>query len=98
MNIVHRVLFAVAGKNVFSEYVVVDDPVRTMEFFVLAKCDLAIKIRVYGLDSYGIIYIGPASDAPGLDHAALDREYSRPGPRQDVGVMPADEQAKPRHS
>src|SRR5208282_3089088 len=60
-NVVNRVLFAVAGKTVFSEYVVVDDVARTMEFFVLAKCDLAVKVRVYGLDSFGIVYIGPAS-------------------------------------
>ena len=97
-NIVHRVLFAVASKNVFSEYIVVDDAVKTMEFFVLTKCDLAVKIRVYGLDSYGIVYVGPASTAPDLDRAAPEPEYSQPGPRQDVGQCPANEWAEPHRS
>jgi hypothetical protein len=83
-NVVNRVLFAVTSKTVFSEYVVVDDVVRTMEFFVLAKCGLAIKIRVHGLDSFGIVYIGPTSAAPGLDQAAPDPEVFTAGPGPDL--------------
>lgn len=66
-NIVHRVIFSVADKSVFTDYVVVDDVENHMEFFVLAKSDLAVKIRIDGLDSFGILYIGPSSDAQGLD-------------------------------
>lgn len=71
-NVVNQVLFAVASRAVFSGYAVVDDVTRTMEFFVLAKCDIAVKIRVHGLDSFGIVYVGPASAAPGLDVAVPD--------------------------
>jgi Family of unknown function (DUF6235) len=71
-NVVNHVLFAVASKAVFSEYAVVDDVTKTMEFFVLAKCDIAVKIRVHGLDSFGIVYVGPACAAPGLDCALPD--------------------------
>lgn len=66
-NIVHRVIFSVADKSVFTDYVVVDDVENHMEFFVLAKSDLAVKIRIDGLDSFGILYIGPSSDVEGLD-------------------------------
>jgi hypothetical protein len=66
-NIVHRVIFSVADKSVFTDYVVVDDVENHMEFFVLAKSDLAVKIRIDGFDSFGILYIGPSSDVPGLD-------------------------------
>jgi Family of unknown function (DUF6235) len=68
-NIVHQVLFAVTEKSVFKHYYVVDDVTRTMEFFVIAPGDLTVKIRVLGLDAFGIVYIGPTSGAPGLDQA-----------------------------
>jgi hypothetical protein len=71
-NIVNQLLFAVADRAVFSEYVVVDDVTKTMEFFVLAKSDIVVKIRVHGLDSFGIVYLGPARSAPGLDGAVPD--------------------------
>lgn len=71
-NVVNQVLFAVASRAVFSEYAVVDDVTKTMEFFVLAKCDMVVKIRVHGLDSFGIVYVGSARSAPGLDCAVPD--------------------------
>ena len=82
-NVVNHVLFAVASKTVFTEYVVVDDVTRTMEFFVLAKCHLAVKIRVHSLGAFGIVYIGPTSTAPGLDQAAPDPEVFTAGPGPD---------------
>jgi hypothetical protein len=66
-NIVHRVIFSVADKKVFTDYVVVDDVENHMEFFVLAKSDLTVKIRIDGFDSFGILYIGPSSDVQELD-------------------------------
>ena len=77
-NVIDRVLFAVVGRSVFTEYDVVDDIQKTMEFFVLAKCDLTVKIRVHDLDSFGIVYIGPTSDAPGLDQARPEGEPFAP--------------------
>jgi hypothetical protein len=68
-NIVNRIIFAVADKNVFTEYCIVDDIENHMEFFVLAKNDLAVKIRIEGFDSFGILYIGSSCAAPGLDPA-----------------------------
>lgn len=66
-NIVSRVIFAVADKKVFSEYDVIDDIENHMEFFVLAKNELTVKIRIDGFDSFAILYIGPTCTAPGLD-------------------------------
>jgi Family of unknown function (DUF6235) len=69
-NLVHDVLFAVADGSVFTGYDVVDDVERALEFFVLARHELTVKIRVHSLESFGIVYIGPTCDAPGLDRAA----------------------------
>jgi hypothetical protein len=66
-NIVNRIIFAVADKNVFTDYIVIDDVENHMEFFVLAKNDLTVKIRIDDFDSFGILYIGPSCTAPGLD-------------------------------
>jgi len=64
-NIVHQALFAVVDRSVFTDHLVVDD-VKAMDFFVVARCELVLKIHVHDLDSYGIIYIGPACAAPGF--------------------------------
>lgn len=68
-NIVHRILFAVADMTVSTDYIVIDDVRDHMQFFVLAKSDLVVKIRIEGLDSFGLLYVGPAGAAPGLDVA-----------------------------
>ena len=68
-NIVHRILFAVADKTVFADYIVIDDVQNHMEFFVLTKGDLIVKIRIEGIDSFGVLYIGPSRTAPGFDPA-----------------------------
>lgn len=66
-NIIHRVLFSVADNSVFYSYPVIDDVANHMEYFVLAKNDLAVKIRIDAIDAFSILYIGPSVDAPGLD-------------------------------
>jgi len=83
-NIVNTALFAVVSRSVFTEYNVVDDVVKTMEFFVFARCDLIVKIRVHDLNSFGIVYVGPACTAPGLDRAKPDPELSAPERAPDV--------------
>jgi hypothetical protein len=76
-NIVHDVLFALTEKSAFAHYQVVDDVTKTLEFFVLAKGELTVKVRVDGLDSFGIVYVGPTCDAPGLDQfTPVDTEGS----------------------
>jgi hypothetical protein len=71
-NIVNRLLFAVVEKSVFSDYDVIDDLESPMEFFVLAKADLTVKIRIHDFESFGIIYVGASSSAPGLDCPGSD--------------------------
>jgi Family of unknown function (DUF6235) len=83
-NIVHQVLFAVVDRSVFRRYAIVDDVTKTMEFFVLSRCDLTVKIRLHDFGTCGITYVGPTCAAPGLDQAAP--EASAPGsqPRPDA--------------
>lgn len=57
---IYEVLFAVSEKTVFNDYVTVDDPDKVTEFFVLTGRGLAVKLRLHSLDSFGIVYIGPA--------------------------------------
>jgi hypothetical protein len=66
-NAANAALFAVIEKTVFAKYDVVDDVAKTMEFFVFARSDLIVKIHVHDLGSFGIVYVGPAAEAPGLD-------------------------------
>jgi hypothetical protein len=66
-NIVYEIIFAVADKTVFTRYTVVDDAEKHMEFFVLTKNDLVVKVRIDSFDSFGITYIGSCRCVPGLD-------------------------------
>lgn len=68
-NTVYRTLFAVADQTVYTTCTVIDDPANPLEFFVLAKSDLAVKIRLESVDSFAVLYIGPSATAPGLDAA-----------------------------
>jgi hypothetical protein len=77
-NIVHQVLFAVTDRSVFKNYMIVDDLTQTMEFFVLCRCDLTVKIRVHDFETCGITYIGPICSAPGLDQAKPDALSAEP--------------------
>lgn len=82
-NAANRALFAVVEKTVFAEYDVVDDSEKTMEFFVFARNDLVVKIHVHDLSSFGIVYVGPAVEAPGLDCLKPDAEVSTMEPALD---------------
>jgi hypothetical protein len=77
-NVVHQVLLAVVDRSVFTDHFVVNDATKTMEFFVLAKCELAVKIRVNDLGTGAITYIGPICAAPGLDRVAPAAGSPRP--------------------
>jgi hypothetical protein len=68
-NIVYRILFAIADKTAFCDYIVLNDVRSHMEFFVLAKSDLVVKFRLEDFESFSVLYIGPACTAPGLDLA-----------------------------
>jgi uncharacterized protein DUF6235 len=82
-NSTNRALFAVVEKTVFTEYAVVDDVEKTMEFFVFSGNDLIVKIHVHDLGSFGIVYVGPAAEAPGLDCPKPDLEASEGEPGLD---------------
>jgi hypothetical protein len=98
-NLVHQVLFSMVSGSLFAIYDVIDDVEKTMEFFVLAKFDLTVKLRVHGLDSFGIIYIGPTCSAPGLDRAASESNSSSPDPAPGEESSPRrDEQSAPHRA
>ena len=84
--------FSLVSRTVFTEYDVIDDAGKTMEFFVLAPGGLTVKIRVFSLDAFGIVYIGPACDAEGLGYIAPDTDLDaevlpgQPGPREEHGL------------
>ena len=66
-NAMYKALFAVADGSVFRAYTTWDDdatPVR--EFFVLVREDLVVKISFRRTDSFGIVYIGSLTGAPGV--------------------------------
>jgi Family of unknown function (DUF6235) len=81
-NAVSNALFAVVDRTVFTEYAVVDDSPKTMEFFVFARNDLVVKVRVHDLGSFGIVYVGSAVEAPGLDSPEPQPEGLDGNPRQ----------------
>jgi Family of unknown function (DUF6235) len=68
-NTVYSTLFAVADKTAYTTCTVIDDPASPLEFFILARNDLTVKIRIESPDSFAILYIGPSATAPGLDAA-----------------------------
>jgi hypothetical protein len=80
-NAVSHALFAVVDRTVFTEYAVVDDHPKTMEFFVFVRNDLVVKIGVHDLGSFGIVYVGPAVGAPGLDSPEARPEELDGNPR-----------------
>jgi len=88
---VYEVLFSVTERSVFKDHVVVDVADRPTEFFVLARRDLAVKIRLHSLDACEVVYIGPAGTAswpdggcseaaPGQDLATRSTVAMAPGP------------------
>jgi len=96
-NIIHQVLMAVVDRSVFRDYLIVDDVTKTMEFIVMCKCDLAVKMRIHAFEACGIVYIGPACAVPGLDQAAPEPGLA-PGTDvevADVKTEQAEEQDAP---
>jgi len=66
-NIVYKALFAVTDGTVFRTHFVLRDSQRAQQYFVLVKDDLVVKIWFSRFYTFGILYIGPRDDAPGLD-------------------------------
>ncbi|HEX6354685.1 DUF6235 family protein [Actinophytocola sp.] len=68
-DVVYAALFATTDRSLFRTHDVLDDEYRLNEFFVLLEGDVVIKMRVNGYDSFGLVYIGPRTNAPGLTSA-----------------------------
>ncbi len=67
---VYRALFAVADGSVSNSHKVFDGHQRPHEFSVLVRENLVLDIRVHGVDSFGIRYVGPVQRIeadPGAD-------------------------------
>ena len=69
-NVLYKALFAVIDGSVFNHYDVLRDALNSWEFFVLIREEIVLKICYTDATSFGILYIGPLKDAPGLDLAA----------------------------
>jgi hypothetical protein len=82
-NVVDRILFAVVERTVFADFDTVDDIENHMEFFVLTKCDVVVKIRINDFDSFEMVYVGSSCGASGLDYARPASISSGPDFRAD---------------
>ena len=78
-NAVYSALCAMTDHTLFRTHRVIDDVARLSEFFVLLQDDLVLKLRVHCFDSYGIVYIGPRTGAPGNQVPTSTRQ--QPGSR-----------------
>lgn len=65
-ELVYRILFAITDGSVFWRHQVVRDAKRRQEYLVHVHSGLALKISFSPFDTFGIIYIGPHSDVPGM--------------------------------
>jgi hypothetical protein len=74
INAVNRVLFALVDRTAFYQFPIIDDAEKAAQFFVLAECNLAVKVCLHDLNCFEIAYVGPAGDAPGLDLAKPAQE------------------------
>jgi hypothetical protein len=65
-NAIYRSLFSMLEGSLFRTHNVVDNHRVPNEFFVIVREDLVLKLRLNGFDSFGVVYIGPWDDAPGI--------------------------------
>jgi alkyl hydroperoxide reductase subunit AhpC len=65
-NQVYKALFAITDGSVASSYGVLADKEDPNAHFVLVREDLVIKVNYPDRDTFGISYIGPLADAPGI--------------------------------
>jgi Family of unknown function (DUF6235) len=71
-NLLYKALFSITEGSVFERYAVLQDSQNPHEHFVMVREDLVVKIGFQpGGDGFGIQFIGPLEEAPGLE-ALLD--------------------------
>jgi hypothetical protein len=78
---VYSALCAMTDHTLFRTHRVVDDVAQLSEFFVLLQDELVLKLRVHCYDSYGIVYIGPRTTAPG---SQVPTSTGQPGSPEDA--------------
>jgi hypothetical protein len=71
-KVVYEALFAMTDRSLLRHYRIVDDERELSEFYVLLRGGLVIKMRVHSVDSFGLVYIGPRENVPGLTDSHSD--------------------------
>ncbi|MFE7132862.1 DUF6235 family protein [Streptomyces sp. NPDC057638] len=66
-NAVHKALFAIADRTVFRTYRTFDIPGRPLDFYVLVRERLLLRIRVHRLDAFTIAHVGSVAETPEVD-------------------------------
>src|SRR5262245_23054127 len=69
-NAVYAALFAMTDRTLLRTYRIIEDEYELSEFFVLLADGVVLKMRVHSFDSFGIVYVGPHTKAPGLKNSA----------------------------
>jgi hypothetical protein len=65
-NQLYKALFAITDRSVSHRYAVLQDTEDSRAHFVLVREDLVLKVNYPDDGTYGISYIGPMDDAPGI--------------------------------
>jgi hypothetical protein len=65
-NHLYKALFAIIDGSAADHYVVLQDKENANARFVLVREDLVLKVNYPADGSFGIDYIGPMDDAPGI--------------------------------
>jgi hypothetical protein len=68
-NQLYKALFAVTDGSVCHSYGVLQDKENPNAHFVMVREDLVLKVNYPDSGSFGISYIGPMEDAPGISLA-----------------------------
>jgi hypothetical protein len=72
-NQLYKALFAVSDGTVGHHYGVLAGKEEPNEHFVMVREDVVLKVNYPDSGTFGISYIGPLEDAPGIDLALQTR-------------------------
>jgi hypothetical protein len=51
-------LFSVAERTVYRRYPVIDDSTMALELVVVVRDDLAVRVRLDDVETFGVVFIG----------------------------------------
>lgn len=63
LNAVQDALFAMLDRSVYADYEVIDDDAHPRDIVVVVRETLAIRVRLYDIATFGIVFIGRPVDA-----------------------------------